>query len=120
MKRPYETVVVFDGSLSSEVLQQEQKKVEDLIKQNGDFEKLDHWGNRRLAYEINKKRSGHYSLFQFQSDKNVAEQMDRAFKLNSNILRHLTIVREPDKKNNPKGKQSSANTITAKSNEEEK
>ncbi|MBD3322556.1 MAG: 30S ribosomal protein S6 [Chitinivibrionales bacterium] len=98
MKRHYETAVVFDGTLSSEAVSQEQKKVEDLIRQQGNFEKTDAWGNRRLAYEINRKKSGYYCLFYFDSDRSISGHLDRAFKLNPAILRHLTLVRDPEKK----------------------
>ena len=39
MKRPYETMIVFDGTLPDDVLQKEQQQVEDLIKQTANFEK---------------------------------------------------------------------------------
>lgn len=93
MKRPYETVVVFDGSLPDDVLQKEQKQVEDLIKQNADYEKTDIWGKRALAYPIKKKRNGYYCMFLFEGDGTVVMALDRYVKLNESILRHLTVQR---------------------------
>ena len=43
MKRPYETVIVFDGTQSDEVLRKEQTQIEEFLKQNAVFEKVDVW-----------------------------------------------------------------------------
>ncbi len=44
MKRPYETVVLFDGTLPDEVVQKEQKAIEDIISQSATLERIDSWG----------------------------------------------------------------------------
>ena len=48
MKRPYESMVVFDGTLPEDVLQKEQKQVEELIAKHAEFEKTDVWGKKQL------------------------------------------------------------------------
>ncbi len=94
MKRPYETMVVFNGALPDDVLQKEQKQFEDLIGQIGEFEKTDVWGKKALAYPINKKRSGYYCLFLFSASGDIVPALDKHIKHNENILRHLTVVRD--------------------------
>ncbi|HMA64353.1 MAG TPA: 30S ribosomal protein S6 [Chitinispirillaceae bacterium] len=93
MKRPYESMVVFDGTLSDDVVQKEQKQVEELLKQHSAFEKTDVWGKRQLAYTIRKRRSGYYCLFFFEGEGDAVTALDKYIKLNPNILRHLTVVR---------------------------
>ena len=61
MKRPYETMIVFDGTLPDDVLQKEQQQVEDLIKQTANFEKADVWGKVSLLIH-QKKKTGYYCL----------------------------------------------------------
>lgn len=94
MKRPYETMVVFDGTLPDDVLQKEQKMVEELLAQNAEFEKTDIWGKKALAYPIRKKRSGYYCLFLFECTIDIVPVIDKHAKHNENILRHLTVVRD--------------------------
>ena len=94
MKRPYETMVVFDGTLPDDVLQKEQKMVEELLTQNAEFEKTDIWGKKALAYTVRKKRSGYYCLFLFSCDHDIVPVIDKHVKHNDNILRHLTVVRD--------------------------
>lgn len=93
MKRPYETMVVFDGTLPEDVLQKEQKQFEELLSQNAEFEKVDLWGKRALAYPIRKKRSGVYALYHFTGTGEAIMAIDKYVKLNDQILRHLSLVR---------------------------
>lgn len=93
MKRPYESVVVFDGTLPDDVLQKEQQQIEEILKQNATFEKTDVWGKRALAYSIKKKKTGFYCMFLYEGEGNVVTTLDKFIRLNDNILRHLTVVR---------------------------
>ncbi|MFP4012483.1 MAG: 30S ribosomal protein S6 [Chitinispirillaceae bacterium] len=93
MIRPYETAIVIDGSLPEDVIQKEQKKLEEFFSANAELEKVDVWGKRALAYPIKKKRSGHYVLFLYKGEGNVPAEFEKSIKLNENILRHLTVVR---------------------------
>jgi small subunit ribosomal protein S6 len=84
---------VLDGTLPDEVIQKEQKQIEDFFKANAQFEKTDVWGKRALAYVMNKKRSGVYVHFQYSGEGNVPAAFEKHIKLNENLLRHLTVVR---------------------------
>lgn len=94
MKRKYESVVIFDGSLPDEALAGEQDKVEKYLQANAEFEKTDVWGKRSMTYEINRKKSGYYCLFLFKGDADIFDKLNRTFKLNQKILRHMTVLFE--------------------------
>lgn len=93
MKRPYESMIVFDGTLPDDVIQKEQKQIEELLKQNSQFERTDVWGKRSLAYTIKKKKSGYYCLFLFEGEGSAITALDKYIKLNTNVLRYMTVVR---------------------------
>ncbi|MBN1127395.1 MAG: 30S ribosomal protein S6 [Chitinispirillaceae bacterium] len=95
MKRPYETVIVFDGTLPDDVLHKEQAQIEEFLKQNATFEKTDVWGKRTLAYPIRKKKLGYYCLFLYEAEGTVIAALERPFKLNERVLRFLSVVRDP-------------------------
>jgi small subunit ribosomal protein S6 len=95
VKRPYETVIVFDGTLPDDVLAKEQSQIEELIKQNATFEKTDVWGKRPLAYTIRKKRLGFYCLFLYEAEGTFVNVIERPLKLNERVLRYLSVVRDP-------------------------
>jgi small subunit ribosomal protein S6 len=96
LKQNYETVVIFDGTLPEDAVQKESAKIEEFIKSNAEFERVDVWGKKSLAYTIKKKRTGVYHLFIYKGDseKNYAGKIDKLLKLNDGVLRHLTAVRE--------------------------
>lgn len=97
MKRPYETMIVYDGTLPEETLQKEREAVEKFLRENADFEKIDLWGKRELAYEIRRKRVGNYSLFLYTSEATVPGQLEKTLKLNEHVLRYLSVRRAEPK-----------------------
>lgn len=94
MKRKYETVVIFDGSLSDDAIEKEHRNVEEFLKENTDFEKTVEWGKKNLAYEINKKKTGNYYLYIYKVEGNISEILNKRFRLNRKILRHMTVLYE--------------------------
>lgn len=96
MKRMYESVVIFDGSLSDDVLVKEQEKVEKLLKEKTNYLTTDVWGKKTLAYEIKKKKSGYYCLFHFEGEGNVCDTLHKSYRLNQRILRHMTVLFEKE------------------------
>lgn len=95
MKRFYETCVVFDGILPEEILGKEQSKIQALIQETDEFEKIDVWGRRELAYAIGKKKAGFYCLFLYAGEGTVVAKLEKYLRMNESVLRHLTVVRDP-------------------------
>jgi small subunit ribosomal protein S6 len=95
LKRPYETVVVYDATLPDDAIHGEIGKMEEFFKKNSDFERTEVMGKKYLAYTIRKKKSGVYCLFLYSADGDLAGTLDKHLKLNDAVLRHLTVVRAP-------------------------
>ncbi len=51
-------------------------------------------GQRDLAYEINKFKTGYYFLFVVESESAAIEEFNRVVGINENVLRHLVIKKE--------------------------
>jgi small subunit ribosomal protein S6 len=94
VKKPYETVVIFDGTLPDETIKKETEALEALIKANAEFDKIEQWGKRSMAYTINKKRLGVYVLFSYNADGTLPAKIEKHYKLNANVLRFQTVIRE--------------------------
>jgi len=90
----YETIVVFDGALPQDAIEKESKKVEELLSANGKIVKIDEWGKRVLAYQIDKKTTGFYALFVYEFNGNAGKFIEDNFKFNENIIRYLTVIHE--------------------------
>ncbi len=94
MKRTYESIVVFDGSLPDETLTKEQEIIEKFLQTNAEFDKTDVWGKKTLAYVINRKKSGFYCQFIFNGEGDIFNKLNKLYKLNQKILRHITVLYE--------------------------
>lgn len=95
--RKYETVFILDPTLDKSTLEEEVKKVEDLIvNQKGKVIKVDRWGIRRLAYPIAKKQQGYYTLIIFEGDGDLVVELERSYRLNESCLRYLTVLSEEE------------------------
>jgi small subunit ribosomal protein S6 len=54
----------------------------------------DHWGVRKLAYEIEKQTKGDYMLLRFESEGPAVAEIDRYLRQDDQVLRHLVVVDE--------------------------
>ena len=92
MKKPYETTFIVDAHLSNEQIESTINKYTKFIDDKGGSIKLtDRWGKRRLAYEISKKQYGYYVYLRFDADGDLVQILEREYKLDDAIIRHLTL-----------------------------
>lgn len=92
--RKYEVMFILRPDLDEEKINELVERFKNIITENGgELTKVDTWGKRRLAYEIQHVREGYYVVFQFNSQPDVAKEMDRVLKITDGVLRHI-IVRE--------------------------
>ena len=48
-------------------------------------------GQKELAYEINKFKTGYYYLYVVESDSAAVNEFDRVARINESLLRHLVV-----------------------------
>ena len=90
--RKYETLYVLQPMLEEEAIKALVERFATLItEQGGQVEKVDEWGKRRLAYEIQGYQEGFYVLTNFKSPVETAQELDRIIKITDNVLRYLII-----------------------------
>ncbi|MFC4333922.1 30S ribosomal protein S6 [Salininema proteolyticum] len=86
--RHYEIMVILDPKVEesavSPMLEKFLKPVKD---EGGNVEKIDVWGRRRLAYEIQKNAEGVYAVIDLHSEPAPVAEMDRQMGLNESVLR---------------------------------
>ena len=93
--RKYETLFVLKPDLEKEAIEELVGKVKAVIEAAGEIEKVDDWGKRKLAYEIDKKyQEGFYVLIDFKSDNSVLDALDHLYKINEQFIRSIVIKKE--------------------------
>jgi len=91
MPKKYETAILFDPELPEEQRKEFLAKLAGVIATyQGEVLKQDDWGNRKLAYQINKKVNAYYTFLLYSGDRGVVEEVERNIKIFDGILRHLS------------------------------
>ena len=84
----YELMVILDPEIDERTVAPSLDKFLNVIRNaGGTIDKVDIWGRRRLAYEINKKTEGIYAVVAFTSDSAATVELDRQLKLSEAVMR---------------------------------
>jgi small subunit ribosomal protein S6 len=90
-------MVILDPSLDERTISPSLDAFLSVIKNDGgSVEKVDIWGRRRMAYEINKHAEGIYAVLDLQASPAAVQELDRQLNLNESVLR--TKVLRPDER----------------------
>ena len=89
--KKYELVYVLQPNLEEEAKNLVLNKVKEVVESNGQVDKLDTWGNKKLAYEIKKFTEGYYILMNFTAGIEVPKEIDRNLKINETVIRHMIV-----------------------------
>ncbi|MFN8047355.1 MAG: 30S ribosomal protein S6 [Ancrocorticia sp.] len=86
--RDYEMMIIIDPTVDERNLGIFVDKLLQVVPaEGGSVEKVDIWGKRRLAYDINKRSEGIYVVVNMKSTPATAQELDRQLGLNEVILR---------------------------------
>ena len=95
MVRDYELMYIVRPELDDEALRTSVKSVRSLIEtQGGEVVKTTLWGKRRLAYEVDTLRDGHYVLVVLRLDGARVAEIERALRIHDTVFRHLLVLHE--------------------------
>ena len=92
-KKHYETYIIVDGNFEDAAIEEIITKYDAFLKKNeAEIKLTDKIGRRKLAYAIQSKQNGYYICFEFIADPTVIAKLERAYKLDDNIMRYLTVT----------------------------
>jgi small subunit ribosomal protein S6 len=92
MSRKYELVYVVSPDATDEQVAELHTQVESIVQRmNGQLEKTDNWGRRKLAYEIGRHKEGTYVLEVINGDGELMKEIDRRLKVTDLVIRHLVV-----------------------------
>ena len=99
--RYYETIYIVDPNLENTILEKTMTEIgQELEKTKAKIINHRDWGKKRLAYQVDNQKYGSFILLQFEiKDLSKMNDFDSWLKLNSLVLRHMTVSLEkkPDK-----------------------
>ena len=89
--RKYEVVIIVKPG-EEEAINATIAKFENIIKNtDGNVDKVDRWGKKRLAYEVKDFMEGYYTLINFTSESKTVFELERVLKITDDVLKHMVI-----------------------------
>jgi len=87
----YETVFILTPVLSDEQMKEAVAKFQKVLTDNdATIVNTEEWGLRKLAYPIQKKSTGFYTLIEFNADPQVIKKLETAYRRDERVIRFLT------------------------------
>lgn len=94
--RNYELLFVLDPTLDEEKKNSLVETVKGIINADGEAGEADLWGERKLAYPINKKKDGFYVLLPFKASTELPKELDRRLKISDDVMRHIIVCTDDE------------------------
>ncbi len=121
----YETVFILTPVLSDEQMKEAVAKFQKVLTDNGaEIVNTEEWGLRKLAYPIQKKSTGFYTLIEFNADPSVISKLETSYRRDERVIRFLTFrldkyaAQYAEKRRSLKASKAAANTQPVEAKED--
>lgn len=90
--REYETIYILRPGTTNEGVAEVNLRVRGIIENmGGKILKVDNWGKRRLAYEIEKERKGIYLHWSYLATRGVVDEIERNMRMLDSVIRYMSV-----------------------------
>jgi len=90
--REYELVFIVRPDVTDEDIETIKDRNSGIVSdRKGHLLKIDDWGKRRLAYEIQDYGKGHFVLFNYLGSTEIVDELERTLRIDDSVLRFLTV-----------------------------
>jgi small subunit ribosomal protein S6 len=91
----YECVFILRADLPEAEMESRVAQIGTIVSRHeGEMTHQDHWGVRKLAYEIDDETKGDYMLLRFTSAGTSVAEIEKYLRLDDKVLRHLVVIDE--------------------------
>ena len=91
--RHYEIVLLIHPDQSEQVPAMLERYKGIVTAAAGTVHRVEDWGRRQLAYQIQKLAKAHYVCLNLECSKETLAEIETGFRFNDAVLRHLTVVK---------------------------
>jgi small subunit ribosomal protein S6 len=97
--RQYELVYILPPDTTEQQSTELHQQVEAVVsRMNGQIERTDNWGRKKLAYEIGHHREGVYVLEVINGSGELMKELDRRLRVIDMVIRHMVVRVDEEKK----------------------
>lgn len=89
--RHYEIVFIVHPDQSEQVPAMVERYKSVIGARQGVVHRLEDWGRRQLAFQLEKVHKAHYVLMNIECDQATMDELEHSFKFSDAVLRHLIV-----------------------------
>ncbi len=123
MSRRYELTVIVNTQAPDGAVDNIVARFDRLVSEGGGKSvEVVRLGSRKLAYEIGKQQRADYTFVRFEASPEILPEVDRMFKLDESVLRHMVVLDESVVEEEPEeedGQDEEENTESGVENKED-
>ena len=90
--KKYESIIIVNPNIKEEEIEELIENIKKIIIDNkGTFLKVEKLGKKKLAYEIQKHKEGHYIKFEFEVNPEVICEIERMYRIKDIIIKFINV-----------------------------
>jgi len=90
--RNYEIMFIVNPNAQDEEIDKINGQIETIITSGGGkIDKIEKMGKRRLAYEVDRQREGHYVLFVMSANGDIVKECERRLRVMDAVIKYITV-----------------------------
>jgi small subunit ribosomal protein S6 len=95
--RNYEIMFIVNPNTQEDEVDKINSQIENVITAGGgQIVKMEKMGKRKLAYEIDRHRDGHYILFVIAANGDIVKECERRLRVMDPVIRYITVRTDDD------------------------
>ena len=92
----YEAMLIVIPELDEEQVENTISRFQTIIERTGGgVQDVNHWGRRKLAYEIDHRSDGFYVVMEFTAGERTLVELKRILRVSDDVLRHMIVKLPP-------------------------
>lgn len=96
--RKYEIMYIVNASLEDAARTKVVEGLHKILTDNGaTIDKVDEWGCKEFAYEINHMTKGYYYVIDVTAGNEAIDEFNRLTRINTNVVRYLVVKTDEEK-----------------------
>jgi small subunit ribosomal protein S6 len=98
----YEAMLIVIPELDEEQVESTISRFQTIIERTGgEVRDVNHWGRRKLAYEIDHRTDGFYTVMEFTAGERTLVELKRILRVSDDVLRHMVVKLPPTYSHRP-------------------
>lgn len=91
----YESVIIINPKLNEDNRNKTIEKFKNIMNEFSNKKvDIENLGEKRLAYEIQKNKTGYYVVFNFYGEPNHIQELERQFRIDDNVMKFIVVMQE--------------------------